>query len=74
MTIKSVQVTTVLNELGLRNLGLSEGYDKSTKINRIEATAYDAYGKELKIYKRKDFKDQSAVDGATLFLIIDTFI
>ncbi len=67
MTIKSLVVTTVLNELGLRNLNLSENYDKNTRINKIEATAYDAFGKELKTYKRKDFKDTSVADGISVF-------
>jgi hypothetical protein len=67
MTIKSIQVTTVLNELGLRNLDLYESYDKNRKITKIQATAYDAFGKELKTYKRKDFKDTSIADGFSVF-------
>ena len=67
MTLKLIQVTTVLNELGLKNLDLAEHYDKNNKINKIEVTVYDAFGKELKVYKRRDFKDQSATDGGTLF-------
>lgn len=67
MTIKSIQVTTVLNELGLRNLDLSENYDKNSKINKIEATAYNAFGKEIKSFKRKDFKDVSVADGVSIF-------
>lgn len=67
MVISSLQVTTVLNELGLRNLDLSENYDKNRKINQIQATAYDAFGKELKTYKRKDFKDVSVADGISVF-------
>lgn len=67
MTLKSIQVTTVLNELGLRNLDLTENYDKNTKITKIEATAYDAFGKPLKTYKRKDFKDTSVADGISIF-------
>ncbi|MES2411671.1 MAG: DUF3857 domain-containing protein [Bacteroidota bacterium] len=67
MVINSVQVTTVLNELGLRNLDLSENYDKNRRISRIEATAYDAFGKELKTYKRKEFKDVSVADGVSVF-------
>jgi hypothetical protein len=46
MTIKSIRVTTVLNELGLRSLDLAESYDKNRKINKIEATVYNAFGKE----------------------------
>lgn len=67
MTLKSTEATTILNELGLRSLNLVKHYDRNTRINKIEATAYDAFGKELKTYKRKDFKDQSAVEGITLF-------
>lgn len=67
MTFKTSKVVTVLNELGLRSLDLSENYDKNNRINKIEATAYDAFGKELKAYKRKDFKDQSATDDGSIF-------
>ncbi|MEO5776821.1 MAG: transglutaminase family protein [Flavobacterium sp.] len=67
MTISSTQVTTVLNELGLRNLGLAEHYDKNRRITKIEATAYDSFGKQLKVYKRKDFKDTSVADGISVF-------
>jgi hypothetical protein len=67
MTLKSLQVTTVLNELGLRSLSLVENYDKNRRINKIEATVYDAFGKQLKSYRKGDFKDQSAADGISLF-------
>lgn len=67
MTVKSIKVMTVLNELGLRNLDLSESYDKNRKIVQLSATAYDAMGKELKVYKRKDFKDVSVADGISVF-------
>lgn len=67
MTIKSQVVTTVLNELGLRTLDLSAYYDKSSKIVKIEAAAYDPFGKELKVYKRKDFRDTSVADGFSVF-------
>lgn len=67
MTVKSVVVTTVLNELGLSSLNLSENYDKNTRINKIEATAYSAFGSELKVFKRKDFKDTSVADGISVF-------
>lgn len=67
MIIKTFKVTTVLNELGLRTLDLSESHDKNRKINKIEARAYDAFGKELKVYKRKDFRDVSVADGFSVF-------
>ncbi|MGC4040014.1 MAG: DUF3857 domain-containing protein [Flavobacterium sp.] len=67
MTIKSIHAMTILNELGLRNLDVSENYDKNRKIIQISATAYDAAGKEIKVYKRKDFRDISVADGSSIF-------
>jgi hypothetical protein len=67
MVVKTKVVTTVLNELGLNNLNLSENYDKNTKITKIEAIVYDAFGKELKTFKRKDFRDTSVADGISIF-------
>lgn len=67
MTIRSVEITTILNELGLRNLNLSENYDRNRRITKIEATAYDVSGKEVKKYKRKDFRDVSVADGFSVF-------
>jgi len=67
MTIKSKVITTVLNEYGLKNLDLSENYDKNRKIAKIEATVYDSFGKELKTFKKKDFRDVSVADGISVF-------
>ncbi|SHG71494.1 DUF3857 domain-containing protein [Flavobacterium defluvii] len=66
MTIKTNRVVTVLNEKGARAVNAVENYSKKTSVNNIEATIYDAFGKEIKKIKRKDFKDVSAADGATL--------
>ena len=59
MVVKTKVVTTVLNELGLNTLNLSENYDKNTKITKIEAVAYDSFGKELKSMARWSFPRQS---------------
>jgi hypothetical protein len=67
MTIKSKVVTTILNEYGLKNLDLYENYDKNRKITKIEAIIYDANGKEIKSYKKKDFRDTSVADGISIF-------
>ncbi|WNM20037.1 DUF3857 domain-containing protein [Flavobacterium capsici] len=67
MIIQTKTVTTVLNEFGLRNLDLSDNYDKNRKILKIEATAYDAFGKELKSFRKKDFRDVSVADGVSIF-------
>ena len=66
MNIKTFRVVTVLNEKGSNAVNAYEGYGKNTSVKSIEAIVYDAFGNELKKIKRKDFKDQSAVDGGTL--------
>ena len=67
MSIKSVGVITILNELGLDDLDLTVHYDRNTKISKIEAKVFDAHGKEIKVYKRKDFRDTSVADGISIF-------
>jgi len=67
MNIKVQRVVTVLNEKGLGDIDAYQHYDKSTGVKSIEAIVYDISGKEIKKIKRKDFKDESAVSGSTLF-------
>ncbi|WP_026728425.1 DUF3857 domain-containing protein [Flavobacterium denitrificans] len=67
MNVKKQRVITVLNDKGLSDIEAFEHYDKTTLINSIEAIVYDAAGNEIKKIKRKDFRDQSAVSGSTLF-------
>ncbi|MEP6928526.1 MAG: DUF3857 domain-containing protein, partial [Flavobacterium sp.] len=67
MNIKTQRVVTVLNEKGLNDIDAYQNYDKTTSVKSIEAIVYDAFGKEIKKIKRKDFKDQSTVGGGTLF-------
>ncbi|WP_426483739.1 DUF3857 domain-containing protein [Flavobacterium sp. 2] len=67
MIIKKQRIVTVLNEKGLGDIDAFEHYDKTTSINSIEAIVYDVAGNEIKKIKRKDFRDQSAVSGSTLF-------
>jgi len=67
MIVKTKRVVTVLNEKGLGAIDAAENYDKRTSIKTIEATVFDSDGKEIKKIKRKDFKDQSAADGVTIF-------
>lgn len=67
MKIVAKTVTTVLNETGMKSLYLSEYYNKSTKISKIEAKVYNANGLEIKTLKRRDFKDVSVADGFSVF-------
>jgi transglutaminase-like putative cysteine protease len=62
-TTKTKRIVTVLNEYGNRGVDASEYYSKSERIKNIEATIYDAFGKEIKKIRKKDFKDQSIADG-----------
>jgi transglutaminase-like putative cysteine protease len=67
MNIKQKRVVTVLNEKGQGAVDAVENYDRRRTIVSIQAIIYDALGNEIKKIKRKDFKDQSTVDGGTLF-------
>lgn len=67
MNIKTQRIVTVLNQKGLENIEAYQHYDKSVGVRNIEAIVYDIFGSEIKKIKRKDFKDQSAVSGSTLF-------
>jgi hypothetical protein len=67
MNIKEKRVVTVLNEKGQGSVDAYENYDKRRTVESIQATVFDAFGNEIKKIKRKDFRDQSAVGGGTLF-------
>ncbi|MEO8236750.1 MAG: DUF3857 domain-containing protein [Flavobacterium sp.] len=67
MNIKTQRIVTVFNEKGSSEIDAYQHYDKTTSVRSIEAIVYDAFGNEIKKIKRKDFKDQSAVSGSTLF-------
>jgi Domain of Unknown Function with PDB structure (DUF3857)/Domain of Unknown Function with PDB structure (DUF3858) len=67
INIKNKRVVTVYNEKGLSAIRAIEHYNKTTSIKNIEATVFGILGKEIKKIKRKDFRDQSAVDESTLF-------
>lgn len=67
MTLKSKTVVTVYNEFGLKNLNLVEHYDKNRRVNKLESTVYDANGKLIKTYKKRDFKEVSVADGVSIF-------
>lgn len=67
MIIKARRIITVLNEKGQESIGAYENYDKKTAVESIQATVFDAFGNEIKKIKRKDFRDQCAIDGVTVF-------
>jgi len=65
-TIKKQLVVKVLNEKGLKNVDAVEYHNKSTRIKQIDAKMYTNFGKQLKDFKQKDFKDQSVADEVSL--------
>lgn len=67
MIVTKKLVVTVLNKLGNSDARIVESYDNHTKITDLSAIIYDAFGKEIKKYKERDFLDVSAVDGGTLY-------
>lgn len=67
MSLKSKIAVTVYNEYGLKNLNLLEYYDKNRRVTKLEATVYDSFGKEIKTYKKRDFKERSVADGVSIF-------
>lgn len=67
MEYEIYRVITVLNKKGMSDIAAYAGYDKDTRVKKLEATIYDKVGKEVKNFKKSDFKDVSAVDGVSLF-------
>ncbi len=67
LEIDFYRVITVLNKKGMSDIDAIIDYDKDSRIKKLEAIIYDKFGKEIKTFKKNDFKDVSAVGGATLF-------
>ena len=67
MVVYEKKVVTVLNKLGNVDARISKYYDNDTKITKLSAIIYDAFGNEIKKYKKGKFNDVSAVSGGTLY-------
>jgi transglutaminase-like putative cysteine protease len=63
--IKFHSATTVLNSKANFNK-LSVHYSSFSRVNKVSATLYNKYGKEVKKFKKRDFKDLSTVGYGTL--------
>src|SRR5690606_34634822 len=59
MKQKTHKVIAVLNKLGDEDPNLYEFYDTNSRVKNIEVQIYDAFGKELEHFKKKDFMDVS---------------
>lgn len=67
MVTRVTNVWTVLNSQGDKLINPSIYHDNSIKVNKAEVKIYNASGKEIKKYKKKDFKDRSSVSSGTLY-------
>lgn len=67
MVVKKKRVVTVLNKKGNVDARIVEGYDDDTKITKLSAKIYDAFGNEIKKYPKGKFIDVSAVSEGTLY-------
>lgn len=61
------QAITVLNKNGDENARLVLFYDKSTAIKSIKGEVFNEFGKLTHKFSQSDFKDESAVQGFSLF-------
>lgn len=66
VTIKNKRIVTVLNKYGDRFVSDQLYYSSKRKIKNLKIAVYDAFGSEIKVYKKKDFEDRSIYDGYTL--------
>jgi hypothetical protein len=66
MVTREHHVYTILNENADRYATYRTGYDKFTSINYVNAVLFDAAGKELKHFRKKDMEDHPVEDGESL--------
>ncbi len=59
MKEKAHRVIAVFNKLGDEDINLYEYYDENSRVKDIEVRIYNAFGKELEHFKKKDFMDVS---------------
>ncbi|QAA81622.1 DUF3857 domain-containing protein [Aequorivita sp. H23M31] len=63
MKVKKRRVVAVLNKLGDSNLELYEFYSSNSRVKNIDSWIYNAIGKEMRHFKKKDFSDVSRTGG-----------
>lgn len=61
------KVVSVYNKAGNSDVQAYVFYDDDRKVKNVRATIYDALGNEKEVFKERDFRDISAVSGATLY-------
>ena len=66
MTIRFKRAVTVFNEDGLKHIYPYVHHNPDTRVKSVSAKVYDAFGNEVKKFRRKDFEDYSNT-GSSLF-------
>ncbi len=61
------RIITVLNKEGDKKVKAFVGYDNQIKISKLQATIYDAMGKEINKFNKSKFKDVSAINDFSLY-------
>jgi hypothetical protein len=59
-------VVTLLNNQSKKHFN-QVAYDKNSKISAVTARVYDAFGRLVREYDKKDFADQSAIGESTMY-------
>ncbi len=59
MKIKKRKVVAVLNKQGDNDVELYEFYSNNSRVKNVETRIYDAFGKETRHFKKRDFTDVS---------------
>lgn len=67
MTVRQYRLVTVLNSKGDNSALCYAHYDDDISLKNVEVLIYDANGLLIKKVKEKDFKDESSVNGSTLY-------
>ena len=67
LIVNEKRIVTVLNKLGKTHVNAYEHYNDDTRITKLSATIYDAFGNKMKRFSKNDFQDVSAVDGGSLY-------
>ncbi len=65
--VSNKYIVLVYNEIGFNNIDLSENYDKSNKIKKLNVNIYNSIGGKIKQFTKADFKDRSLLDDSTIF-------
>ncbi len=67
MVVHRRKVITILNKSGNADASIGQSYNDDTKITKLSAIIYDAFGNQIKKYSKGKFLDESAVSGGTLY-------